>query len=307
VIAAIRGPVSSADGRILITGGGGFLGQHLVERLVALGCEVHITSRQERSGRQSARWWRCDVASESAVEKVFAATRPDIVVHLSGSTGAQPDVARVLPTFHSLATSTVNVLVHATNHGCRRVILAGSFNEPIAGIGMPVPGSPYGAAKWVASAYGRMFHRLYGLPVVILRPFMVYGPRQGAEKLVPAVTRSLLQGVPPRISSGRTRCDWVYVDDVIDTFLIAMSASGLEGETFDIGTGQLTSIREVVQKLVDIIDANIAPQFGALPDRPLEEEPVAETNFAALKLGWRATTPLDVGLRKTVEWYRSEL
>jgi nucleoside-diphosphate-sugar epimerase len=63
----------------------------------------------------------------------------------------------------------------------------------------------------------------------------------------------------------------------------------------------------VVQKLVDIIDTNIAPQFGALPDRPLEQEPVAETGLAALKLGWRATTPLDAGLRKTVEWCRSEL
>ena len=83
------------------------------------------------------------------------------------------------------------------------------------------PHSPYAAAKWAASGYGRMFHELYGAPVVILRPFMTYGPGQAPSKLIPAVTLSLLRGERPKLSSGKARADWVYIGDVIEGFIAA--------------------------------------------------------------------------------------
>ena len=100
--------------------------------------------------------------------------------------------------------------------------------------------SPYAAAKWAAAGYGRMFHSLYDTPVVILRPFMTYGPGQASTKLIPAVTLALLRASGPRLSSGRHRSDWVYISDVIEGFVAAATVPGIEGKTIDLGSGTLT-------------------------------------------------------------------
>lgn len=289
--------------RVLVTGAAGFIGWHLCSRLAACDVDLHVTSRHERPRLASETWWQADMADPVDARRVFSAVKPDIVVHLAGATGASVDRDLVLPTFHSLATSTVNVLVLASEHGCRRVILVGSLNEPVPSLEVPIPGSPYAAAKWIGSAYGRMFHALYGTPVVNLRPFMAYGPAQAQGKLIPSVTLSLLRGESPRLTSGRVRGDWVYIDDVIDAFLLAAMAPGIEGRTFDLGTGRLTSIRTLIETLHGIVGGSAAPQFGAIPDRPHEQEVVADTAPAAEQLGWRSTTSLEEGLRRTVAWY----
>src|SRR5262249_41964705 len=128
-----------------------------------------------------------DFADLEQTRAVFAAARPDVVYHLAGAVGAGPQAELVAPTFHSLLESTINVLLAALEHGKPRVVLAGSFTEPPPGGDWPAPGSPYAAAKWAASAYGRMFHALYQQPVVVLRPFMAYGPGQAPSKLLPSV------------------------------------------------------------------------------------------------------------------------
>lgn len=291
---------------ILVTGGAGFIGSHLCKRLREAGADVHATSRRPQASG-NVTWWQSDLADADAARRVFAAVRPSIVFHLAGSVGAGIEMTRVLPTFHSLVTSTVNVLLLSEEFDCRRVILPGSFTEPPAGTLDPTPGSPYGAAKWASSAYGRMFHRLYGTPVVILRPFMTYGPAQNAAKLIPSVTLSLLRGIAPKLSSGRTMADWVYISDVVEAFVIAAKTPGLEGLSLDLGTGRLTSVRTVVEELVATIGTEIAPAFGALPDRPAENEVAAITAPAAKLLGWQATTSLREGLHRTVEWYRGIL
>jgi nucleoside-diphosphate-sugar epimerase len=297
-----------AGARVLVTGGAGFVGHHLCRRLSALNLELYATSRHDRPRPAGGPlWWQADMADLDAARRVFSEVRPHVVFHLSGMTGAHVDRERVLPAFHSLATSTVNVLLLASELGCQRVVLFGSLNEPVAAMGQDVliPGSPYAAAKWVASAYGRMFHALYGTPVVNLRPFMGYGPGQAREKLIPSVALSLLEGASPRLSSGRGRGDWVYIDDVVEAAIIAAATPGIEGQSFDIGTGTLVSQRALVEQLVAVIGTSIVPEFGALPDRPREQERVADTGPALERLGWRATTSLEDGLRKTVAWYRA--
>jgi nucleoside-diphosphate-sugar epimerase len=291
--------------KILVTGAAGFIGRHLCRRLGAHDLEVHATSRRDRPRLAKEAWWQADMADLADARRVFSAAKPDIVVHLAGSTGARVDRDLVLPTFQSLAASTANLLVLASEHACRRVILVGSLNEPVPSLQAPIPGSPYAAAKWIGSTYGRMFHALYGTPVVNLRPFMAYGPAQAPSKLVPSVTLSLLAGESPRLSGGGVRGDWVYIDDVVEAFLIAAAAPGIEGHTFDLGTGCLTSIRTLVEALLGVVGSRIVPEFGAIPDRPYEQEIVADTAPAAELLGWRATTSLEEGLRRTVAWYKA--
>ncbi|MGD9501614.1 MAG: NAD-dependent epimerase/dehydratase family protein [Methyloceanibacter sp.] len=291
--------------KILVTGGSGFIGRHLCRRLLHDGHDVHATSRRVILGHAPGLTWHvADFADVAAAHRVMTAVKPDIVYHLAGAVGASPDPALVLPTLHSLLTSTVNLLLAARKCDCRRVILSGSLTEPTVDGDGTTPQAPYAAAKWAAAGYARMFYSLYGTPVVLLRPFMTYGPGQARTKLIPSVTLSLLRREPPRLSSGRYSSDWVYIADVIEGFVAAATTPGIEGKTIDLGTGHLVPMTDIVDRLVTIVGHDVTPEFGALPDRPGENLVSADTSVAAEDLGWQAKTPLEAGLRKTVSWYR---
>jgi nucleoside-diphosphate-sugar epimerase len=300
-------PEQAFQGRVvLVTGAAGFLGTHLCRRLVAGGARVHGVSRARRDpGNAGIVWWQRDMEHLEAVRSLFAEVRPDVVYHLSGDVNAAPELRLVLSTFHSLLTSTVNVLTMAEDLRCRRVVLVGSLEEPTAGARTITPASPYGAAKLGMAAYGGMFHRLFRTPVVILRTYMTYGPGQPTWKLIPSTILALLQGRAPRLSSGQRELDWVYVDDVVEAFLRAACLPDLEGETLDLGSGSLVSIRDLVRQIVTLVGAPIEPHFGVLPDRPAEPVRVADVAHAYAKLGWRAAVPLEDGIRRTVAWFRT--
>lgn len=286
---------------MLVTGGTGFLGAHLCRRLLKEGCRVVATSRRTPVGDGSGIEWRSpDLEIAKTARRLVAEIEPDLIYHLAGEVGAAPGAERVLPAFNSLLTSTVHLLMAALEEGRPRVLLAGSLTEPDDVGSAPVPTSPYSAAKWAASGYGRMFAALYELETVILRPFMTYGPGQKPEKLIPYVIESCLQGRAPRLSSGRQRSDWIFVDDVIDGMIAAAVVEGVRGETLDLGSGQLVSIREVVEMIVDLTATRVEPAFGSLPDRPLERERIADTVRAQQWLGWTSRTTLHEGLRRTV-------
>ena len=241
------------------------------------------------------------------VQSLLNEIRPEVIFHLSGLATAATDVELVLPTLHSSLLSTVNLLTAAAEIGCRRIILAASLTEPMMKDTEATPDSPYAAAKWASSAYGRMFYKLYGTPVVIVRPFMTFGPGQDFRKLIPHVTLSLLRGEAPRLSSGRWEADWIYVDDVINGLLTAAQAPDVEGCTIDLGSGTLVSVRSVIQRLIDLTASRVDPLYGVLPDRPFEQLRVADTTYAFAKLGWKSTTPLIEGLKSTVNWYQQRV
>jgi nucleoside-diphosphate-sugar epimerase len=292
--------------KYLVTGASGFLGTRLCDRLLANDAEVHATSRVQRSSSNDRlRWWQTDLLQYESVQQLFDEIRPDVVFHLAGQVTAAPDLKLVLPAFHSLLGSTLNVLIASTASGCSRLVTTGSLTEPTDV--ESVPSSPYAAAKWSATAYARMFHALYHTPVVVLRPFMTYGPGQHETKIIPYVVNSLLQAKTPLLSSGEWAADWVFVDDVIDGFLLAGTRTGIEGCVIDLGVGTLTSIRTVVELIVRIVNTSIAPEFGVLPDRPGEQTRVADTHFAKATLGWSARTSLEKGLAATVQWHKTQL
>lgn len=300
--------VSSLSGcKVLVTGATGFLGSRLTARLCENGVVVHAVSRSQRhSESASLRWWQGEMSDIATVRRVLHEISPDFVFHLAGLSTASPDRELVLPTLHSLLVSTVNLLTVAAEVGCRRMILAASLTEPRPSESEITPSSPYAAAKWTSGAYARMFHRLYNFPVVLVRPFMTYGPGQDERKLIPHVILSLLKNEPPKLSSGRQEIDWVYIDDVIDGFLAAASAPDIEGQTIDLGSGLLVSIRTVVRQIVALLDAEVKPLFGVLSDRPAEPVRVADMNSAYAKLGWKPRTPMKAGLAQTIAWYRQQ-
>jgi nucleoside-diphosphate-sugar epimerase len=294
---------------VLVTGGRGFLGSNLCGRLSELGVELHATTTaRPPEDPAGVRWHRVEFSDVSDVRDLLDQLHPEIIFHLAGHGVGAPGLEQVLPTFQHDLAGTVNLLTAvAERKTTRRVILAASLEEPTPSDAHIPPATPYAAAKWASGEYARMFHALYETPVVRVRPFMAYGPGQRTHKLIPHVILALLQGQSPKLSSGQRPVDWVYVGDVMEGMIAAALVPGIEGRTFDLGSGELVPIRAVVEKLVEITGASAPPRFGALPDRPMERVRVADTAPADESLGWKSVTSLDAGLKKTVFWYEKEL
>jgi nucleoside-diphosphate-sugar epimerase len=292
--------------QILITGASGLIGSHLCDRLLAEGHEVHGTSRSRRASRsQNLRWWQTELTDESDVANLMREIQPNIVYHLAGHASAATDRNVVTSTFRSHVVSTVYVLAAALEKGCERIICTGSLTEPQSNAAA-TPTSPMGAAKHCSSTYCRLFHSLYGAPVTILRPFMTYGPRQSPEKVVPYIVRSLLDGTPPKLSNGNWQVDAIYVDDIVDALLLARSAVGIEGMDLDLGSGTLTTVREIAATAQRLLKSSVSPIFGACADRPQEPHRIANLAATEAALGWRPRVTLEDGLERMIAWLREQ-
>jgi UDP-glucose 4-epimerase len=299
-----------AGKRVLITGASGFVGSHLCRNLGDKGAEVHAVSRRMHSSDATyLKWWQVDLGDIAQVRNLFSTIKPDLVFHLASIATGRHDLDLVLPIFHSNLATTVNLLTAAAEFdGCHRIVLASSLEEPELTQAGVIPHSPYGAAKWASSSYGRMFHALYKTPVAIARLFMIYGPAQSdTNKLIPYITLSLLQGKVPKISSGTRPVDWIYIDDVIEGLLALVQVPDVEGCTVDLGSGNFVPIHGIVSRLVDLIGSEIEPLYGALPDRLPEPLRMANIAYTYATLGWKPQISLETGLQHTINWYRKYL
>jgi nucleoside-diphosphate-sugar epimerase len=290
--------------RCLVTGARGFLGSALCARLSEHRAVVFPSGRGAAPAGAADRWHDCDVGDPDAVGRVFASVRPDTVFHLAAPVTGSRDVNLVWPTMNAIVGGTVNVLTSALRTEARRVVCLGSLQEPDDRLRAPPP-SPYGAAKYAASAYARMFAEVYGAPVSIARPFMAFGAGQtDFTKVVPHILSKLLTGATADLSSGRQAFDWVYVDDVVDAMLAVAASPAAIGQTVDIGCGTLTSVRDIALGLARRVGRLDALRFDALPDRKLEPTRQADLEATARLTGWRPRVMLEEGLDRTVAWYR---
>jgi UDP-glucose 4-epimerase len=309
--------------RVLVTGASGFIGTALCRKLIASGVEVHGVSRSPPAGANTRNrsfagdtilgtqapkihWWNADLVELEAARRLTRAVRPDATFHLASLVTGSRNLEMVLPTLQNNFMTAFNLLLSTAENGAGRIILAGSFEEPDELDSVPC--SPYAAAKWSASGYARMFRALYKVSVVNAKIFMVYGPGQGDHtKLIPYVTTSLLRGEAPKLSSGIRLVDWIYVDDVVDGLVGCAQTPGIDGHTVELGSGEMHSIREIAEKLVDLVRCKVNPLFGALPDRPLERIQKADIAGSYELIGWQPSTSLEAGLTRTIQWYKKSL
>jgi UDP-glucose 4-epimerase len=305
--------------RALVTGGAGFIGSNLVDVLLARGDEVTILDDLSSGKRENlaealaagAGLIEESVTEAAAITEAFERARPETVFHLA----AQIDVRRsVTDPAYDLGINvggTLNVLDAAREGDGARVVLAstgGAIYGEGAGRDLPLdesaecrPDAPYGQSKLAAEGYLGLYRRLHGIEASALRLGNVYGPRQDPRLeagVVAIFCGALTGGTRPTVfGDGEQTRDYVYVGDVAAAFLAAAERGG-DGP-YNIGTGVETSVLELGRAIADACGTEFDPELA--PPRPGEVQRIAiDASRAAAELDWRAQTPLDAGVRRTL-------
>lgn len=305
--------------KVLVTGGAGFIGSHLVDRLVQEGHEVvvvdNLSTGKRRNLSRAARFCKLDIQS-SRLERVFRNERPNIVMHLA----AQMDVRKSVedPVFDAQVNvlGMLNVLQQAVRHGVRKVVFSSSggaiygdqeiYPAPESHATQPL--SPYGISKLCGEQYLSYYQRVSGLQMVSLRYANVYGPRQdpdGEAGVVAIFIQKLLNNEQAIINgNGRQTRDFIYVEDVVEANL-AMMGQETQG-TYNVGTGKETSINDLLRILIAHTNSTCKEVHG--PAKKGEQaRSVIDSSKLSQELSWEPRTEITEGLKRTVDYFRERM
>jgi UDP-glucose 4-epimerase len=305
--------------RVLVTGGAGFIGSHIVDALVARGDEVRVLDNLSTGFRENL----ADVAPkiefiEGDLRDAACVARAVQGVEVVFHEGAMPSVPRSiedpLTSFEVNARGTFNVLEAARASKVRRVVFAASSSAygdtavlPKVESMLQQPQSPYAADKVHGENMCRVYSRVHGLPCVALRYFNVFGPRQRPDSayaaVIPKFIAAALAGDPVHIhGDGLQSRDFTYVRDVVQANLLAAEAPGAAGLVMNVGAGGRTDLLTLVRCIAASLGKEIAVAHG--PTRAGDvRDSQADIGLARATLGFDPRTPLDVGLRDTVRWF----
>jgi len=306
--------------RVLVTGGAGFIGSHVVDRLLADGHAVDVvdnlaTGRRERVPR-AVRLHVCDLR-DARLDAVVAAVQPGTVVHVAAQAAVSRSVAD--PRFDASVNvlGTIALLEACRRAGVRRVVYTSTGGAAYGDTDvLPTPedhplrpASPYGVSKITAERYLDCWAGLTGGRALTLRLANVYGPGQdpaGEAGVVAIFASRLLAGERCIVNGdGEQTRDYVYVADVAEAAARAVTSLDVSG-VVNIATGAETTVNDLYRRLARITQVSQAPEHG--PARPGEQRrSVLDATRAKAVLGWTATVPLDEGLMKTVTWFQKEL
>lgn len=302
--------------KVLVTGGAGFIGSHVVDRLVEEGHQVvvvdNLATGRRKNVNRAASLYKTDIASWR-LERVFRNERPNIVLHLAAQISVRKSVEDPVFDAQVNVLGTMNVVQLAVRYGCRKIVFSSSggaiYGEqetfPAAESHSNNPLSPYGISKLCGEHYLSYFQRTSGIPVVSLRYANVYGPRQdpdGEAGVVAIFIQKMLNNEQPIINgNGRQTRDFVFVEDVAQANLVAM---GQEAHgVYNVGTGVETSVNELFRMLAGLTGSPVKEVHG--PAKLGEQlRSVIDPSRIKQELGWEAKVDLAEGLKQTVEFFQ---
>ena len=304
--------------RILVTGGAGFIGSHVVDGFRAAGHEVAVVDDLSTGDRDNldpaVPLYQYDIR-DPALAAVFEDFRPEIIDHHAAQSNVPASVADPVYDASVNVLGGLNLLRLSAAHGVRKFVYISSggamYGEPDP-TSLPVPEtapvqplSPYGASKQSLEAWLGVYFRTFGLDFTVLRYANIYGPRQGIREegaVVAVFATRMAAGQPVTIDgTGQQTRDFVYVGDCVTANLAALERGS--GTAFNIGTGQETTIREIFDRMAKVAGYTREPQFG--PPRKGDVFRIAlDPSRARQQLGWQASMPLDEGLARTYQFFR---
>ena len=311
--------MSLAGRAVLVTGGAGFIGSHLVDGLLAAGARVRVLDDFSSGRRENlaaagprAEVVEGDVCDERALDRALAGV--EVVMHLATrcvrlSLSDPEDVHRVN------SHGTLRVLQAARRHGAQRVVYVSSSEVYGSGVRVPMaedhplePTTIYGATKLAGELYTQAMTRSFGLPTVVVRPFNTYGPRAHFEgvygEVIPRFTVRLLNGKRPVIfGDGLQTRDFTYVTDTVRGLIAAASVREAAGQVFNVARGEEVTVKRLAELLAKAIDPTLAPEY--IEARPADvRRHWADVTRARTELGYAAPVGIDEGLSRYVAWFR---
>jgi UDP-glucose 4-epimerase len=306
-----------------VTGGGGFIGSHLVNKLVSLGHEVRTLDNFSTGHRSNLD----EVAEEIEIvegdiqsyERASHAARGcDLVFHQAALPSVPRSVQDPLTSTASNVTGTINVLLAARDAGVRRVVYASSSSVYGANPTLPkheemptLPISPYAVAKLAGEGYCRAFGEVYGLETVAIRYFNVFGPRQDPRSqyaaVIPNFISALLSGHRPTIyGDGEQSRDFTYVENVVTANVLAAEAAGVAGRVYNVACGERVTLNELYAELGELVGSAVEPIY-APPRMGDVRHSLADISAARRDLGYEPAISLREGLAQTVDHLREML
>ncbi|MDH3538898.1 MAG: GDP-mannose 4,6-dehydratase [Acidimicrobiia bacterium] len=310
------------SGKALVTGGAGFIGSHLVDRLIDDEWEVlavddlskgHLDRLADARQIGRVHFHQLDICSDEFREAVRR-FEPDVIHHLAAQSGVRPSVEDPVFDARVNVLGTINVLLAAAEAEAQRVVFASSggamFGEvpgdPVTEDAPAFPDSPYGISKKIVEDYFRYFRQVAGVDYVILALGNVYGPRQdpyGEAGVVAIFSRQMLDGKRPVINGdGEQARDYVFIDDIVDAFARAGEIGG--GVRLNIGTGLATTVNDLYTLIARAAAYDGSPEHGPAMEGDLARS-VIDASAAKAHLGWEPWTALETGIEKTVRAFRA--
>ena len=304
--------------QVLVTGGAGFIGSHLVRGLLDRGDGVRVLDNLSTGSKANlagldVEFIEGDVRDTAVVQESIKDV--DTIFHMAAFISVPGSMEDPLTCYEVNLNGSLNVLMQASQAGVRRVVLAssaavyGESESPVAENHPKNPQSPYAASKLAMEQAAQLFSQSFSLETICLRYFNVYGPRQSPDSpyaaAIPKFIQAMLAGEPATIhGDGRQTRDFVYVGDVVEAMLLAADGDSVDGRVFNIAGGKSVPIIELVEIIQRFFPETPDPVFGP-PRRGDLHFSEADISLAERALGYRPRIDLQEGLGITVEWFRS--
>jgi UDP-glucose 4-epimerase len=302
--------------KILVTGGAGFIGSHIVDRYLALGHEVlvvdNLTTGRRENVNPRARFFKLDVSDPDCAH-LIRLEQPEVINHHAAQASVRLSTENPTHDAQVNLLGLLNLLQAAVQAGVRKVIFASSGGTvygtadhlPITEEQPFAPQSPYGISKAAGEFYLRYYAEAHGLRYTALRYANIIGPRDtvSSEHVITVFIHRLLAGRPPTIHwDGEQAKDYLYVDDAVEANVLALDRG--DNHAYNIGSGQPVSVNEIYRLLTRVTGIHIPAEHG--PKRPGDVRLFYfDCTRAARELGWRPTVPFEEAVARTVAWYRA--
>ena len=309
--------------RVLVTGGAGFIGSHLVEKLLAAGHEVvilddfndfydpQIKHANIAGFAKDVTVYHVDLRDGGSVRSLFHREKVDAIAHLAARAGVRPSIQHPQLYYDTNVSGTLHLLEAARVTGVERFIFASSSS--VYGASKTVPFSedqqltqtlsPYGATKVAGEFLCSTYSHLYQMRIVALRYFTVYGPRQRPDLAIHQFARRIYAGQPiDQFGDGSTRRDYTYIDDVIQGTMAALQYQGPLYDVFNLGESETIQLKELISAIENVLGKKA--KVNRLPEQP-GDMPLtcADISKARKLLGYKPTTKLSEGLQKFIDWF----